>query len=291
MEQNVILQTFVNGVMLSTILILFALGLSLVFGIMHIVNFAHGEVYMFGGFAMWWFYAQHNLPYVLSLVLTMVLVAFIGVLMERFFFRKFRGNLLPGMIISVGLIFIMQASVATGFGFLDKAIPTPSTFEGVVNWLGATLSKERLYVIVISVIVTAGLYFFLMRTRHGRSMRATAQDPDAAALMGIGVNRTCALAMGIGAALAALGGALAGSVFLVNPYMGSFPLLKAFVAIILGGMGSLPGTIIGGFMIGFTESFGSTYLSSTLATMLIFLLLIVTLVVRPTGLFGRPFGH
>jgi branched-chain amino acid transport system permease protein len=287
MEQNVVLQTVINGVMLSVILILFALGLSLVFGIMRIVNFAHGEVYMLGGFGMWWFYAQHDVPYVLSLILTMAMVAGIGMIMEKLFFRKFRGNLLPGMIISVGLIFIMQASVATGWGFLDKAIPTPSVFEGVIHSLGATLSKERLYVILICAAVVVFLYLFLMRTRYGRSMRATAQDPDAAALQGIGVDRTCGIAMGIGAALAAAAGALAGSVFLVNPYMGSFPLLKAFVAIILGGMGSLPGTVIGGFMIGFTESFGSTYLSSTLATMLIFLLLIVTLVIRPTGLFGR----
>ena len=174
---------------------------------------------MLGGFGMWWFYAQHDVPYVLSLVLTIALVAFIGVLMERFFFRKFRGNLLPGIMISVGLIFIMQASVAKGWGFLDHAIPTPSVFEGVIHTLGVTLSKERLYIILIGAAVVVALYLFLMRTRHGRSMRATSQDPDAAALMGIGVDRTSAIAMGIGAALAAVGGALAGSVFLVNPYI------------------------------------------------------------------------
>lgn len=298
MEQNVIIQTFVNGVMLSTVLILFALGLSLIFGIMHIVNFAHGEVYMLGGFGMWWFFAGERLiggqglpGFVLSLVLTMALVAGIGVVMERLFFRKFRGNLLPGLIISVGLIFIMQASVAKGWGFLDKAIPTPSAFEGVIHAAGATLSKERLFVIVIAVVCVVGLYLFLMRTRQGRSMRACSQDPDAAALQGIGVDKTCSIAMAIGCALAAASGCLAGSVFLVNPYMGSFPLLKAFVAIILGGMGSLPGTILGGFVIGFTESFGSTYLSSTVASMLIFLVLIAVLVVRPMGFFGRPLGH
>jgi branched-chain amino acid transport system permease protein len=273
--------------MLSFVLILFALGLSLVFGIMHIVNFAHGEIYMLGGFGIWWFYAQHNINYVLSMILTMVLVAAVGLILERFFFRRFRGNLLPGMIISVGLIFITQASVATGWGFLDKAVPTPSTFEGVITAFGATISKERLYVIVIALACMIGLYFFLMRTRQGRSMRATAQDPDAAALQGIAINNCSAMAMGIGCALAGIAGALAGQVFLVNPYMGSFPLLKAFVAIVLGGMGSLPGTILAGFVVGFTDSFGSTYLSSTVASMLIFLVLIATLVVRPRGFFGR----
>ena len=162
MEQMA-LKILVNGAMLSVILILFALGLSLVFGVMRIVNFAHGELYMLGGFAMWWFYAQHDVPYVLSLVLTIALVAFIGVLMERFFFRKFRGNFLSGMMISVGLILIMQASVAKGWGFLDKAIPTPSVFEGVIHTLGVTLPKERLYIMLICATVVVAMYLFLMK--------------------------------------------------------------------------------------------------------------------------------
>jgi len=286
MEQ-IALKILVNGAMLSVILILFALGLSLVFGVMRIVNFAHGELYMLGGFGMWWFYAHHNLNWVLSLVLTIALVAFIGVLMERFFFRKFRGNFLSGMMISVGLILIMQASVATGWGFLDKAIPTPSVFKGVIHTLGVTLPKERLYIVLICAAVIVAMYLFLMRTKHGRSIRATSQNSDAAALQGIGVDRNSAIAIGIGAALAAMAGALVGSVFLVNPYMGGSQLLNGLVVIVLGGIGSLPGIIIGAFMIGFTQVLGGMYLSSAIAGMLIFLLLIVTLAVRPTGLFGR----
>jgi len=248
MEQ-IALKILVNGAMLSVLLVLFALGLSLVFGTMRILNFAHGELYMLGGFGMWWFSAQHNLNWVLSLVLTVVLVAFIGVLMERFFFRKFRGDFLSGIMISVGLILIMQASVATGWGFLDHAIPTPSAFKGVIHTLGVTLPKERLYIMLIGAAVVVAMYLFLMRTKHGRSMRATSQDPDAAALQGIGVDRNSAIAMGIGAALAAVGGALTGSVFLVNPYMGGSQLLNGLVVIVIGGMGSLPGIIIGAFMI------------------------------------------
>jgi branched-chain amino acid transport system permease protein len=181
----------------------------------------------------------------------------------------------------------MQASVATGWGFVDHAIPTPSAFKGVIHTLGVTLPKERLYIVLICAAVVVALYLFLMRTKHGRSMRATSQDPDAAALQGIGVDRTCAIAMGIGAALAAVGGALAGTVFLVNPYMGGSQLLNGLVVIVLGGMGSLPGIIIGAFMIGFTQILGSMYLSSAIVGMLIFLLLIVTLAERPTGLFGH----
>jgi len=287
MEQNVVLQTILNGFMLSFVLILFALGLSLVFGIMHIINFAHGEIYMLGGFGIWWFYAEHNVNFILSLVLTMALVAGVGVVLEKFFYRRFRGQLLSGMILSVGLIFVIQASVATGWGFLDKAIPTPGIEEGVVTFLGATISRERLFVILMAVIAMVGLYLLLMRTKYGRMMRASAQDADAAALQGISINAAGSMAMSVGCGIAAMAGVLAGSVFLVNPYMGGTPLLKALVTIILGGMGSLPGTILGGFIVGFTDSFGSTYLSSTLANMIIFLVLIAILVVRPLGFFGR----
>ncbi len=297
MESNVILQTIVNGVMLSVILILFALGLSLVFGIMGILNFAHGEIYMLGGFAMWFFYAQHSITgndfvnWVLAIVFSMILVAFAGVILEKFFFRKFRGAILGSLIVAVALIFLIQASVATGWGFLDKAIPMPTAFKGTVTALGATLPKERLLVIVVALISFVALQLFLQRTRHGRSMRATAQDTDAAALQGVSVNRAASMAMAIGCGLAALAGALAGSVFLINPYMGGSQLLNGLVVIVLGGMGSLPGTVIGGFVIGFTQAFGSTYLSSSVAGMLVFLLLIVVLVVKPTGFLGRPVVH
>ncbi|MFC2039402.1 branched-chain amino acid ABC transporter permease, partial [Chloroflexota bacterium] len=260
---------------------------------MHIINFAHGEIYMLGGMFMWLFTAEHDWfivsNYVTSMVLAMVIVAAIGVALYWLCFRKFRGNLMPGLIVSVGLIFIIQASTATWFpkGVEDRAIPSPEVMQGVVNFAGATLSKERLLVILIAIVFVVLLYLFLMRTKYGRSMRACAQDADAALLQGISVDGSCTMAMAIGCALAAAGGALAGSVFYVNPYIGSFPLLKAFVAIVLGGMGSLPGTILAGFVIGGTESFGGTYLTGTYSTMLIFGLLIVILVIRPMGLFGR----
>jgi len=291
MEQNVILQTVVNGVMLSVLLVLFALGLSLVFGIMGILNFAHGEIYMLGGFAMWFFYAQRELNWVLCIFLSMVIVAFMGVILEKYFFRKFRGAILGSLIVAVALIFLIQASVATGWGFLDKAIPMPTAFKGTITWLGATLPKERLLVIAIAAVCGVALNLFLSRTRHGRAMRAVAQDGDAAALQGISVNMASSLAMSIGCGLAALAGALAGSVFLINPYMGGSQLLNGLVVIVLGGMGSLPGTILGGFVIGFTQAFGSTYLSSSVAGMLVFLLLFLVLVVRPTGFLGRPVVH
>jgi branched-chain amino acid transport system permease protein len=240
---------------------------------------------------MWFFYAQREWNWILALVLSMIIVAFAGVILEKYFFRRFRGAILGSLIVAVALIFLIQASVATGWGFLDKAIPMPTAFKGTITWLGATLPKERLLVIAIAAACGIMLNLFLSRTRHGRSMRATAQDSDAAALQGISVNMASSLAMSIGCGLAALAGALAGSVFLINPYMGGSQLLNGLVVIVLGGMGSLPGTILGGFVIGFTQAFGSTYLSSSVAGMLVFLLLIVVLVVKPTGFLGRPVVH
>ena len=291
MDQNIILQTIVNGVMLSVILVLFALGLSLVFGIMGILNFAHGEIYMLGGFAMWFFYEQRELNWVLCLLLSIVIVALAGIVLEKYFFRKFRGAILGSLIVAVALIFVIQASVATGWGFLDKAIAMPTAFKGTVTTLGATLPKERLFVILIAVVSFILLQLFLQRTRQGRSMRATAEDPDAAALQGVSVNRAASMAMAIGCGMAAMAGALSGSVFLINPYMGGAQLLNGLVVVVLGGMGSLPGTVLGGFVIGFTQAFGSTYLSSSVAGMLVFLLLIAVLVVKPTGFLGRSVTH
>ncbi|MFC2039334.1 branched-chain amino acid ABC transporter permease [Chloroflexota bacterium] len=285
----------VNGVMLSMVLIIFAIGLSLAFGIMRIVNFAHGEIYMLGGMFMWFFYAKNDWfivsNYAASLVLTMALVGAIGFLMERLFFRKIRGNLLPGMIISVGLIFVMQASMGRAWGFTQKGIPTPSWFEGGISALGANIPNERLWVIAICIVAVVLLYLFLQHTRYGRRMRASAENPDAATLLGIDIGHTGGIAMAVGAALAALGGALAGTLFQVDSAMGALPLMKAFVAIILGGMGSLPGTVLGGFIVGFTESFGTGYLSNSAASMLIFGVLIFVLVVRPTGFLGRAVRH
>jgi len=185
----------------------------------------------------------------------------------------------------------MQASVAKGWGFLDKAVPTPSAFEGVLHVLGASISNERLYAILICVVAVVLLFLLLERTRYGRRLRASAENPESATIHGISVDRSASLAMAIGAGLAGLAGGLAGSIFLVNPYVGAFPLLKGFVALILGGVGSLPGAVLGGFVVGFTESFGSAYLSTTIASSLIFLLLIFALVIRPMGFFGRPLAH
>jgi len=282
-----IFQCFVNGIMSGSILILVALGLTMIFGIMHIVNFAHGELYMLGAFCLWIFFAELQVPYILALILSMIIISGLGMVIERFLFKPFRGDLAPSFIISLGLVMLLQTGTLLGFGIEDKAAPTPSGFQGMIHFGGAVLSKERLFVILISFILMAGVWLFIQRTKPGQAMRAVAQDPDAAALQGISIDATASLAMGVGCALAAAAGCLMAPIFYINPYMGAVPIMKAFVVIILGGLGSIGGAFIGGFIIGFVDSFGSTYLSAPIASMMAFGILILVLIFRPQGLYGH----
>jgi len=282
-----IFQCFVNGIMSGSILILVALGLTMIFGIMHIVNFAHGELYMLGAFCLWIFFAELQVPYILALILSMIIISGLGMVIERFLFKPFRGDLAPSFIISLGLVMLLQTGTLLSFGIEDKAAPTPSGFHGLIHFGGAVLSKERLFVILISAILMAGVWLFIQRTKPGQAMRAVAQDQDAAALQGISIDATASLAMGVGCALAAAAGCLMAPIFYINPYMGAVPIMKAFVVIILGGLGSIGGAFIGGFIIGFVDSFGSTYLSAPIAAMMTFGILILVLIFRPQGLFGH----
>lgn len=284
-----ILQSFLNGITLSLIAILIALGLSLVFGIMNIVNLAHGELYMLGGFGAWLFFANSHLNFFLAMIITIIIVAFFGVLLERFLFKRLRGNFLGSMILSAGLILILQTSVflSLGVGTTELPVPTPPGFEGMINIFGATYSRERLYVGLIAAVLVVMLYLFLRFTKYGKAMRAVAQDENAACLQGINIDMVCSVAMGIGSGMAAAAGCLVASIFTVEPFMGAMPLTKALVVIILGGLGSIPGTIVGGFIVGFIDSFASTFINGSIASIMIFSVLVLVLLVKPSGLFGH----
>ena len=290
---EVLVQTFVNGIMSALILILIATGLCLIFGILHIVNFAHGEFYMLGGFGVWWFFDLHRIPiggpnaigYILAMILTIIVVGVLGILVEKFLFRPFHGNLIGTMIVALGVMFILQAGTLVSFGITDKAVTSP--FIGMSNFGGISLSKERLAAIITSIVFILALYYLIQWTSMGKALRAVAQNREAARVHGINIGRIFSITMGISCALAAAGGALIGPIFYINPYMGAEPIMKAFVAIILGGMGSLLGAVIGGFIIGMTESFVSTYVGAHFAMVVVFLVMIGVLLVRPSGIFGH----
>ncbi len=290
---GIFLQTLTNGVMASLILILIATGLCLIFGILDIVNFAHGEFYMLGGFGIWWFLEAHPLlesmpgtvRYVVAVLLTMVIVAILGIVVEKFVYRPVRQTHASVMIISLGVMFILQALALVSFGPVDKSASSP--FTGLISLGPISFSNERLAAIVSCIVFIFLLYLLIEKTKAGKAMRAVSQDFEAAQVLGISTGRIFSLAMGVSCALAAAGGALIGPIYYINPYMGVEPIMKAFAAVILGGLGSLPGAVIGGFIIGLAETFVSTYVGPHFALLVVFLIMIGVLIAKPTGLFGH----
>jgi branched-chain amino acid transport system permease protein len=278
------LQALVNGFGLAIVYILVALGLTLIFSILEIINFAHGEFYMLGGFVAYYGFAAGGLPYGATLLLAVLVVGLAGVVSERLVFRHLRGKTLNAFIVSLGLLWVMQASAQLSFGVLDKSVP--SAVSGIVRMGGLIVSRERLLVIFISAGLIAGLYAFLAFTRTGQGMRATAQDADAAALAGVDIEWVSALGFGIGCALAGAAGALLAPLFAVSPTMGALPVVKAFIIIIVGGMGSLPGAVLGGLLLGAVEGVGTLFMSSAAVNILGFLMVIGILLLRPRGLLG-----
>jgi len=284
MPIELLVPALLNGFGLAVVYVLVALGLTLIFSILEIINFAHGEFYMLGGFAAYYLCAVGGLNYVATLVLAVLLVGLAGVVAERLVFRHLRGKTLNAFIVSLGLLWVLQATAQLSFGVLDKSVP--SAVSGIVRVGGVIVSRERLFVILIAVALIIGLYLFLKFTRTGQAMRAVAQDAEAAALQGVNIELTSALGFGIGCALAGAAGALIAPIFAVSPTMGALPVVKAFIIIIVGGMGSLPGAVLGGLLLGAVEGVGTLFMSSAAVNILGFLMVIAILLLRPRGLLG-----
>jgi branched-chain amino acid transport system permease protein len=284
MSIELLVQALLNGFGLAMVYILVALGLTLIFSILEIINFAHGEFYMLGGFVAYYAFAVAGLNYFLTLIVAVLVVGTAGVIAERVVFRHLRGKTLNAFIVSLGLLWVMQATAQLSFGVLDKSVP--SAVSGIVRMGGVIVSRERLLVILTSAALIAGLYAFLRFTRLGQAMRAAAQDAEAAALQGVDIEMVSALGFGLGCTLAGAAGALLAPVFAVSPTMGALPVIKAFIIIIVGGMGSLPGAVLGGLLLGATEGVGTLFMSSAAVNMLGFLMVIAILLVRPRGLLG-----
>ncbi len=285
MTAELLFQSTVLGLSMGAIYILMALGLTLMFGMMHIINFAHGAIYMLGAFAIYYLFAQAGIPYLLAFLLTLLLLGMFGLAIERVIYRTLGGETEPTLVALLALTTLLESSGYLVFGVLDKDVPT--VFPGVLRLSGMTLSVERLVIIPIVAVMVMSLHVFMQRTKTGQAMRAIEQDKEAAALQGVNVNRINALAFGIGFALAAAAGALIAPVFAVTPSMGELPLLKAFIIIILGGLGSVPGAILGGVILGLIDGVLATAFGFELAFLLSFVLIIVILLVKPQGLLGH----
>lgn len=278
------LQVLVNGLMLGLTYVLIASGFSLIYGIMRLLNFAHGEFYMLGAFATYLLCEHLGVNYLLALILSMAIIAALGVLVYRFFFRPFRDEHDPSLVIALGMAMLIGGLALLVFGEKDKSVPP--VFPGVIQVFGATLSKERLAVIVMAIALMVALALYIKFSRTGQAMRAVAQDREAAALQGIGVDSTFTLCMAISSALAGAAGALLAPLFFVNPFLGMHAVLKALVVVVIGGLGSIPGAIAGGLLLGFVESFGNTFLGD-ITEILGFIMVMIVLIFRPQGLFGH----
>ena len=288
MEFSILLQGFINGLMLGSFYALIALGLSLIFGIMGIVNFAHGEMYMFGGFVAYYLLGQFGMNFFVTLVASLIIVGLVGVIIEKAIFRPLTSRPqmeLTSLIAALGLAWVFQVMAVIFFGELDKNVP--SSFKGIIRMAGVTFTNERLAVIIIGVILILMLNLFLLRTKTGMAIRAVAQDKEGAALQGVEVSRIGALSFGIGCGIAGAAGVLMAPIFGIHPFAGHEVILKAFLVVILGGMGSIAGALLGGLVLGIIESFGCLFFKVPTVGVLTFALILVILIVRPQGLLGR----
>src|SRR4030066_976332 len=281
-------QALVWGVATGCIYILLATGLNLIFGVMKLVNFAHGQLLMVGAFVAYQVTTIIGLnPYV-SILLSMGTVAVIGILLEKFAFRRVRGtDKLNEIFISLGLIYVFQ-NVATLLWERNYNIRIPSPLRGLSVPLGEVLlGYDRILAIVIVIVILVGLVLLTKKTKIGLAMRAVSQKSDASMLMGININRVYLFTFAVGAALGGAGGVLFGIIIQFNPATGALLTIKAFAIIIMGGLGSIPGAVAGGLLYGVAENTAS-YLSNGIWQDAIgFALLIAVLVIRPTGLFGE----
>jgi branched-chain amino acid transport system permease protein len=279
-----LIQTLLDGLMVGGLYATVAVGVTLVFGIMGVLNFAHGQMVMLGAYVAF-FTVSSGLGFWTALLLGMVSMGLLGLLLERLVFRFTLTDHMTGLTASLGLIMVIEHLAAAAFS------PDPRNFEppfpGSFEIAGLTLSSQRMLVLVLVVVLVIACYLFLQKTRLGKAIRAMGQNRTGAALVGIQISTVTATVFVLGSAMAGAAGVLYGSLFAITPYMAAAPLMKGFILTVLGGLGSVPGAVVAGFLLGVAESLGSRYLSASFRDGYGFILLIVALLYFPTGLFGQ----
>jgi branched-chain amino acid transport system permease protein len=282
-----IILTLVWGVAIGCVYILLATGLNIIFGVMKLVNFAHGQLLMISAFLTWTISVSLGLNAYVSIFISMVIVALLGVVVERFTFHRVLGtDKLNEIFVSLGLIYIFENVAMLIWGANSKQVVSP--FYGIsVSLPGLSITYDR--VIAVFVVVAALVIFGLLlwKTKIGLAMRATSQRNTTAMLMGINVQKVYMFTFAIGAALAAIAGGLYGIIFPFDYQVGALPTIIAFAIIIMGGLGSIKGAIIGGLLYGVTEQLATLFLGGTWGSAVAFALLIVVLIIRPYGIFGE----
>lgn len=278
-------QIVVNGLLSGVLYVLMALGFTLIFGVMRVVNFAHGEFYMAGAIVVYALFGELGVPYFVALVAGGLVTGILGLVVERLLFRPIVGEEMASMIMSLAIGIILQSIVLLVFGPSEDTVSRP--FSGVWRIAGAAVPWDRTVVAIGSFVIIGAFYAFLKYSRLGLAMQAVAQDSEAASLMGVESGKTYSAAFGISCLLAGLAGALMAPIYTIGPYIGELPMLKALVVVILGGLGSVPGAVLGGILLGLTESVLSTYFTSGISLIVSFALVLMVVIVRPSGLLGR----
>ena len=280
----------VNGISLGSVYALIALGYTMVYGIAKMLNFAHGDVIMIGAYVAFTAVSGMGLPPVLGVLLSVVACTVLGVLIERIAYKPLRkASKLAVLITAIGVSNFLQNVALLIYGANTKSFTSVVTIPALKLMDGKlVISGETIVTVLACLIIMAGLMTFMKYSKSGRAMLAVSEDSGAAQLMGVNVNATIALTFAIGSALAAIAGVLMCSSYpALTPYTGSMPGIKAFVAAVFGGIGSIPGAFFGGILLGVIEILSKAYISSQLADAIVFAVLIVVLLVKPTGLLGK----
>jgi branched-chain amino acid transport system permease protein len=284
------LQQLINGLQLGAVYALIALGYTMVYGVLRLINFAHGDIFMFGTFVAYFCIARWHLPIYLVFVITIGASAALGVLVEKIAYKPLRAAPRISLLITaVGVSLFLEYFLSLNAMFTPNYIAFPRPFD-VVNYDLSLVTITNIQLIIFSVTAASLLLLYLLvyRSKHGRAMRALSHDQETASLMGVNVDATISFTFAVGTACAGVGGILYGFAYpQINVFMGIMPGIKSFIAAVLGGIGLVHGAVLGGLLIGVSEVFVSAYLSSTFRDGFIFIILILVLLFRPNGIFGR----
>lgn len=285
MNAAILGQSIINGLSSGFIYILISVGLTVIFSIMNVVQFSHGEVYMLGAYCTYYMFTILGLSFWEALPVTMFLLALVGLILERFFFRPFRGSFERSIIVSIALMVLLQTVAVVAFGSYTRKLPP--VIKGVLRVGDVILSWDKLLAILFGILLIVLLFLIIRKTNTGKAMVAVSQDSYAAGLLGVNVNRISAMAMAIGCAMAAVAGSLMARILSIDPYMGTYALTKGIAVTILGGLGSIPGAVVGGLILGLIDGIVPPLLTTTWAALLGFVVIIIILLVRPRGLMGH----
>lgn len=290
----VFLSYLINGISLGSVYAIIALGYTMVYGIAKMLNFAHGDVIMVGAYISFCAMQYLQLPTVVSVVAAMLVCTVLGIVIERLAYKPLRGApKLAVLITAIGMSYLLQNSAQLIWGSNPKSFNSVVNFGSIRLFDGALLITDEAIVTVLAcIVIMVALTLFTSKTRMGKAMRAVSEDQGAAQLMGVDVNFTISVTFAIGSALAAIAGVLLCSSYpVLQPTTGSMPGIKAFTAAVFGGIGSIPGAMLGGILLGLIEIFGKAYISTELGDAIVFMILIIMLLVKPRGLLGKKISE